>query len=946
MFPFSLIFLSFFFFLLVGCAAFSFIAKRLALRHMLLAPALGLSITVLSVFSLSRLFQLPVLSFAWYLFLFLCLTSIFIIGFKRSPIAWRQYRPFIVVWLMAILTIAFPFFTYGFNWLSILNDDMVNYCLEAQRFLQYGYDEINRQIPLTMDYSQAYIGNYRAGARPGSELLLAFYSALLNKAPQQLFMTLTFSFYLISISAMTGLLACYFRNRQLHLWFAIVAASSALWAYGAIVQLIGQMGGLALLALSLYAWQLLLRAKKFKLEYIVFAAVTFSALIVEYIELLPFFGVVVIVSWVLFLFKNKAQFLVIFSNGISALLGVTICLNTSLILFFDYLYRQAQLGVTINQDPSLLQFYNGLFYYYLVPSGIPSIWNIFPVTLMYVISPMVLNITIILGFILSGMAFYWCIRYGKRAGLITLAFVSISGMGLLLFVQQSGFGLFKLAMYIQPFLWAVFVLFIFCFFPKDKHWFFVVAILVLMAGKISQVVNTTGEYSGVGVMHISAAQLDKQFHEKMPKDPNISFMVNALNLSLGKFYTLYTKDHYTYFAMGCDLFNRILTYYGQRIFVANDNNAQTVKNMGCKKNQDDFYFPGHEDLLGKIRASDPLAFVTDLSNQQEVVLITSSNNFTNRLQHNREPAGSVQFNFISFSTLQDYLVNILAQKAVPYYLYGFRATEWVGYFQAEQDGYYPEKTMVRLNRANVFQWLKPSEKPRMMLDITASFNGAGNQKLPSAHVLGQRDEAFDLVGYGSARVFSAPVEPYLRKAQSYVVLDLGEDGQRFSAERQGFMKLYGNPLALDNRYSVIFARDVSALSDKTYQALDAPALLRHFPDDLSNPSLEYSGIYEDGWVGDEAYMMLRSPKQARQLLIEGKIPSFNHEKDPTTLQIWLDGNMLAEKTLSIGDFSVKITLDPLSAQRHRVELRFSNLRPMPDVSQRPVTALLTQIGFF
>ena len=36
---------------------------------------------------------------------------------------------------------------YHLDWLSILNDDMINYCLEAERFLHHGYDQIANNIP-------------------------------------------------------------------------------------------------------------------------------------------------------------------------------------------------------------------------------------------------------------------------------------------------------------------------------------------------------------------------------------------------------------------------------------------------------------------------------------------------------------------------------------------------------------------------------------------------------------------------------------------------------------------------------------------------------------------------------------------------------------------------------------------------------------------------------
>ena len=147
---------------------------------------------------------------------------------------------------------------------------------------------------------------YLGGSRSGGELLLSFFTAATGKAPLQLFMPLIVCFYLVSLSAYTGLMACYIKNRHILLYFAVIAACTGLWAYGVIAQLLGQMGGMALFPLCLYAWFLLLQTKKFNIKNVLLVAVSFTALLITYIEIAPFLGIVIILS--LFKYKSSCKY--------------------------------------------------------------------------------------------------------------------------------------------------------------------------------------------------------------------------------------------------------------------------------------------------------------------------------------------------------------------------------------------------------------------------------------------------------------------------------------------------------------------------------------------------------------------------------------------------------------------------------------------------------------
>ena len=93
-----------------------------------------------------------------------------------------------------------------------------------------------------------------------------------------------------------------------------------------------------------------------------------------------------------------------------------------------------------------------IFYQYLLPSGIGNLWGI--LNLSYLPTEPWLSITIATGFILLTFIVLGAIRLswqGEPIAIMTLVMLTIS---LLLFFKNSGYGLFKLAMYIQPFLIA------------------------------------------------------------------------------------------------------------------------------------------------------------------------------------------------------------------------------------------------------------------------------------------------------------------------------------------------------------------------------------------------------------------------------------------------------------------------------------------------------------
>jgi hypothetical protein len=312
------------------------------------------------------------------------------------------------------------------------------------------------------------------------------------------------------------------------------------------------------------------------------------------------------------------------------------------------------------------------------------------------------------------------------------------------------------------------------------------------------------------------------------------------------------------------------------------------------------------------------------------------------LNRRRYPeVGSANFRVVSLPSLQNHLVFVASEMGQLYY-HGRRSA--ISLFQLEPDLLFPGATMAAVGRHLLFEVLNPSETVRLGLELTATFTGDAANLLPPAHAIGAERVPFPVVGRGSARVFSAPFQPQQLDGSFYLAVDMGVDGQRFPSPRTGLMRLYGTQIPLDFRRLVGFARDISLVSEEQYSRLSAPGRVQRFPEDLTNRALEYSGLYEDGWLSEHSYFELSQPEDLDLLRVRGTVPRIGNTEFQCEAQLLLDGVRLADETLEPGDFVLEAKA-PFRPGRRRVELRFSRYQHLPAPDRRPVAAKLHSLGF-
>jgi hypothetical protein len=206
------------------------------------------------------------------------------------------------------------------------------------------------------------------------------------------------------------------------------------------------------------------------------------------------------------------------------------------------------------------------------------------------------------------------------------------------------------------------------------------------------------------------------------------------------------------------------------------------------------------------------------------------------------------------------------------------------------------------------------------------------------------------VGRGSARIISDPINARKINGSDYLGIDLGRKASFLKKPRTGMMSLFGNNVELDMRKMVVFARDISYLNPEYYSAIQRPSRLEEFPASLTNPGLEYSGIFEDGWISETAYVILRSPQGIEPLLFHfvGSIPNIDDSTFITTIKLSINGNQIynAQHTVGKLDLTIPISNKYLKlGDQAVIKVESSSLQRLPNGDGRPVSLHLERLGF-
>lgn len=874
------------------------------LRIALTAPVFGTALMVVPLFVLSNA-GLPMDVGARPVSVVLLVGAVAVLAWRRPRLSVAVF-PVLALSLIALLLLGRPMFEFGFDWIANANGDMAYYVLAATHLMGHGLQsgvDIHA-LAESRDLATSAQGLHLRGLRPGTEIALAGLAATTGRSPLALYMPMSIAIAMGGVCA-TGALAMQASRRW---WAAAIAAAlfvaSPMAGYGVVQQLLPQNWGLAL-AVALFAW--LMRPEVHQNRHprvadLAVIGVLVAALFVVAYEV----AAVLILAYGLYVVVLAARRQVSIW-AVSILWSVPVVVtalvvNTFLPRAFDYLTRYVLTFGTSRGFHGL-----SIFPYAIAPTALPGaagLRSLFaPPTAPHMGQYVLLAIGLFAGvFIASAITTF----RGSAAGVTLLAGFAV---GVMLARNGNDFGLFKLYMYMQPFVAATVAVFL----SGLKRWSLAVAAALIVVVVGAQLPTLNGyvrhSFDPIDLRHASEADLLPKFRHAF-----ISARVPVVTVT----------DHFTLGTLeAAAAGEKRLLFLGRSLFRV----PWTRRTFDVRSTH------GVVKIVFRENADTSLA----LTRRSCLVSLPTGSQLA--LNRRSLPDGASDIVVMPCRRPRNVLAFVVSSLGQPFTLPDNRRV--VSFWQLERDPWFPHGTFSGFGRYALFQIFGPTSKVRLALDFTTSpiARDPRVNVLPPAAAIGAERVRFPLVGSGSARVVSPPLRPRIIGGRPYVVLDMGRRGRFPPVRRPGVTGIWGKSAVLDPRSLTSFVRDVSLVSPAQYRDFRPPMAIRRFPADLANPNLEYSGISEDGWVAAASYVQLAGGPPTR-LAIHAVVPPGRQEQ---RVRIVVNGRVIASRNVEPGLLDLTIPL-PASSGRRKIELRWLSVVRLPLPDGRTVTARLTFLG--
>jgi hypothetical protein len=876
------------------------------LRIALSAPALGTAAVVIPLFMLSDL-GVPLREAGPPVLITLFTSAVAMLVWRRPAIP-RAVLPVTLIALVHLVLSGRPMVRFGFHWLANANGDMSYYVLSATSLLTSGLRHPVDRVALAHRHDFATVAHqlHELGVRVGADVVLASLAATTGRLATDVYMPLILSVSMVGICA-AGSLAMQFATRaRAAIFAAAFLAVSPLATYGVVQQLLPQVWGLAL-ATALFA--LLMRPElhardRPPLRQIVPVWILAVALFLVYTELAASL-VIAYGMYLAFLARRRQLSLA----GIARLwlptaVALGIVANAYLPRMIGFLTSSARNGVDAGTRFGGVQ----LFGRSLVPIALPAI-----VGLQNLFAP--LSTPFMTGSILVAMA---VLVVTLTAAVITAregiaACIVIAGdltLGVLLGFEKSDFGLFKLYMYVQPFLGAAAAVWIARARAKPIVFGLVAVAALLIAAQIrTQASYVSQSFNPTDLRNASDADLLPAFRSLLAdaKFPVLSVTDNVPLTEL-EGAAASVQPHPLGFLAG-NPFGLPATTHRLRL------GGSGLERVTFDQSR---------------QALDFLA-----GGRCELAMSSGSQSVLNRHQL---PEGMPDLVPITCRKAHDLLAFVVSSVGQAFYS---RHKDRVSFWQLEGDPAFPRRTMSGLGRYALLQAINSTPGVRLELDFSTSSlrDPSLSFRLPPAAVIGSHRFELPVTGAGSARVFSPPLRPQEIGGQSYLLLDMGERGYFPPVRRVGLTGLWGGSVQLDPRMLTSYVRNVSLVSSREYRSMSPPASVSRFPHDLGNENFEYSGIFEDGWIGRDAYAVL-APMRASQFVLRADVVPASRQH----LTVTINGNRVWSEPVSPGALVVRVPMARHTG-REVVRLHWSVANRLSPRDPRPAPARLRFLGF-
>jgi hypothetical protein len=934
------------FWILFGYALLDLCASRRSLlQNLLIAPAIGSGGTILPILWLNRM-GLPVARFGVWLGVGLALCTLILFAVRRPVLPLRKYAPFAVALLAAFALAARPFLEFGVDWIGFASNDFGYYVAAAQRLLAHGFFDRPDIDGIVKGLDHTFMPwrlDVLAGHRPGSQLLLAWVSNVTGLVPYQAYMPTLMALHLSLISAVSGMAVRLGRGRTAALVTCLIVGASPIVTMGTMYQLIAQVWGLtAVAALVVLAWRpqvgtpvstRLLRGAA--------AAIPAATLVIAYPEAMGLFGFATATYAILLLLRRRVDMPSVILHWLVTGVLVMVALNT-------YLPDAVHYTVAIvTQRAAPVRAQVMVFPFFLVPEGLAQFWGFLPLaagapepwlTILIIGSAALLLVAAV---IVARLA------WGMESAAILSAPLLL--LSVVFFLQRQDFLLFKIVLYLAPFLLAT--LAIAAANSRAPKASLVALSILAIAGLRTQnyyVEASRGDSPMVEVVGGSKGRFVASFRRQIAESRPSSLELDTINPVIAQLETVHLDGIPTVFPSRDFDFDRAVTNFAGGKPARPGTAASNTEFLGAL---------GHALSSSQAVSRFPLlnGDPDDANTFTAAVAPASSGNgdcgFFGLMTRQQVP-----FNGLSTTGRANEPIVIAPCSAIKNHLAfvhsvrgqfysGAIEQDQISLFKFEPDYFSPSHKIAGIGRHLLFRVINPTPTVRLVFDVTRSLAGDAENLLPvHAAAIGMTREPFGIIGRGSARVVSPPIVPRVIAGRAYVAIDMALDGQTTPQVRTGIAALFGGDIAMDTRHLTGFLRDVSVIGEDDYASLQPPSSISTFPADLYQPTLEYSGLYEDGWLGNESFVVLAKPRGATRLRIRAGVPDLGAGKLDEECTVLVNGTEAVRRRLDYGDFTIDVPADGMP-DKVRIDLRFSYVQRLPGGDRRPTGAVLRSIGF-
>jgi hypothetical protein len=946
---------------LVGASiGFACVRRRWLLQTLLLAPSIGFSAVITTIVSANYL-GLPIEDLAVPLVLIFGVLSVVSLWVFRPTFPWRQYAPYAAILAVAFLLNSIPFVLFGFNWVSFSNGDATTYALNAYRLMHYGYwslppasDLLLNSIPSSLMYY--HYCQFPGGFYHGFDVVLATVSQLTGLNPYQVYMPVMGA-GLVSLTSATGTLLLY-RGvpRSAPIVACLAAGFSSQATLGYVYQLGPQELGLTMFVASI---ALLTNASAYALEgwaligYAALAGLALAGLNTTYSAFHFVLPPVLLAFLILRVVRREIRWMDALRLTAVVVLFTGVFTNVN----SEAVKSSVLFGLSFGSGRQMLS--ANAFPFYLVPSGLANFWGLYPMA--HPPAEPLLSLGLALGGLLllsAVLAAFWLAWRGAA-----IAAAVMFGMFSIAALTQNGFALFKLSMYIEPFLWATASAACFTFIRAFPAWqtctrrqqlalaaspLVLLGVVALNAQQFyisrSEDPPGSGDQSFVALPHASSTGLLSQLRDIRRNLDSEAVVMDTDSPSLGAYegFYLYGRPNFEPSLPRIKLDQAYVKYVGNNAALGlirwDPRAAENLARMGGLFTNTPFALEPHRPK-GTIDAFEWYRIHDVLPARSEPTMIlttTSRQTVLNRSHAQDQRSDAV---LMPRERISNHLILLNATLGSNE---GNALNRNAALYRVQDDFFNGGQTFSGVGRYLLFYIINPTKSFRFVLDLTASLNADGVNALPPAAAVGSNRVRFDSVGRGSARLFSPPLSPQMLRGNAYAAIDMGKDGSRYPNRKTGLMRLYGLNYGGDLRRIVGFARNISAISEDEYRSKVEPPVLASFPRDVNNEALEYSGIYDDGWVSKTSYAILRARGRSH-VDVAGVVPEINDPGFRTEVRVRVDGQEIDHESLGPGAFA--LSAGDIAPGRHRLSVQFSREQALPHGDRRLVVGLLSRYGF-